>query len=114
MNLTIDHVTIAGTDLEQLQTAAMEVGLPTEYGGQHSNEVTHMAVTGFPDGSYIEYISAFDEEAISPWWHTPIGRHELPRARGRYRVDDIDTVSAQLRERDIIVDGPDSYQRVNG
>ncbi|RKS75172.1 glyoxalase-like protein [Haloarcula quadrata] len=111
MDLEIDHVTIAATDLEQLQTAAAEAGLPTEYGGEHSNGVTHMAVTGFQDGSYIEYISAFDKTAISPWWHVPIQKGGGSCAWA-IRVDDIEAVSLRLRERDVTVDGPDSYQRV--
>jgi hypothetical protein len=53
--LQIDHVTIAGAHLDALRKAFTEVsGLPTEYGGPHSNHATEMALTSFPDGSYLE------------------------------------------------------------
>jgi hypothetical protein len=55
VELKIDHVTLAGArlaDMRQALTAA--AGIPTEYGGPHSNHVTEMALTSFPDGSYLE------------------------------------------------------------
>jgi hypothetical protein len=55
VELKIDHVTLAGprlADMRQAFTAA--AGVPTEYGGPHSNHVTEMALTSFPDGSYLE------------------------------------------------------------
>jgi hypothetical protein len=56
-DLTIDHVTIAGTDLKQMQGALSAMGFPSEFGGQHSNHATEMALTSFPDGSYLELIA---------------------------------------------------------
>src|SRR5690242_2968866 len=54
-DLKIDHVTVAGANLEALRTAfTAATGLPTEYGGRHANHATEMALTSFPDGSYIE------------------------------------------------------------
>ena len=54
-DLKIDHVTVAGTNLEVLRAAfTAATGLPTEYGGRHANHATEMALTSFPDGSYIE------------------------------------------------------------
>ena len=53
--MRIDHATIAGTRLEEMRkvfTAA--TGIPTEYGGAHSNHATEMALASFPDGSYLE------------------------------------------------------------
>ena len=53
--LKIDHVTVAGANLEALRAAfTAATGLPTEYGGRHANHATEMALTSFPDGSYIE------------------------------------------------------------
>src|SRR5690242_19855307 len=53
--LKIDHVTVAGAKLEVLRAAfTSATGLPTEYGGHHANHATEMALTSFPDGSYIE------------------------------------------------------------
>ena len=52
--LKIDHVTIAGPELAPMERAFAGVGLVTDYGGPHSNGVTHMAWLGFNDGSYNE------------------------------------------------------------
>jgi hypothetical protein len=53
--LKIDHVTLAGTRLQEMRQAfSAATGIPTEYGGPHSNRVTEMALSSFPDGSYLE------------------------------------------------------------
>jgi len=54
---TIDHATVAGTDLKKMQASLAAVGLRSEYGGPHSNHATEMAQTSFPDGSYLELIA---------------------------------------------------------
>ena len=51
MDLKIDHVTIAGSDLSKMRDAFASLGLVSEYGGAHSNGITHMALLGFEDGS---------------------------------------------------------------
>ena len=56
-DLTIDHVTVAGKDLKAMQATLAAVGIPTEYGGPHSNHATEMALASFPDGSYLELIA---------------------------------------------------------
>lgn len=54
-DLKIDHVTVAGEHLDAMRKALTAVaGLPTEYGGPHSNHATEMALVSFPDGSYLE------------------------------------------------------------
>src|SRR6185369_7705272 len=50
----IDHVTIAGTDLKQLQARLAAIGIASVYGGPHSNHATEMSLVSFPDGSYLE------------------------------------------------------------
>ena len=55
--MTIDHVTVCGDDLDRMRRAFAEIGLATEYGGAHANGLTHMAVAGFEDGSYLELIA---------------------------------------------------------
>jgi hypothetical protein len=55
--LTIDHVTAAGKDLKSMQASLAAVGIQSEYGGPHSNHATEMALTSFPDGSYLELIA---------------------------------------------------------
>jgi Glyoxalase-like domain len=54
-DLKIDHVTVAGEHLETMRKAlTAAAGVPTEYGGPHSNHATEMALVSFPDGSYLE------------------------------------------------------------
>jgi len=55
--LRVDHATVCGADLKKMQAAMMDVGIATEYGGPHSNHATEMALTSFPDGSYLEQIA---------------------------------------------------------
>ena len=55
--LKIDHVTVAGAKLESMRQAfTAATGLATEYGGHHANHATQMALTSFPDGSYVEFM----------------------------------------------------------
>jgi len=55
--LTIDHVTVAGKNLEMMRAALKAQGIPTELGGPHNNHATEMALASFPDGSYLELIA---------------------------------------------------------
>src|SRR5947208_1213661 len=55
--LRVDHVTVCGPDVKRMQAALTDVGIPSEYGGPHSNHATEMALTSFPDGSYLEQIA---------------------------------------------------------
>src|SRR5580698_10542756 len=55
--MKIDHVTVAGVSVEEMRKAfTFASGIPTEYGGPHSNHVTEMALASFPDGSYVELV----------------------------------------------------------
>jgi catechol 2,3-dioxygenase-like lactoylglutathione lyase family enzyme len=68
-DLKIDHVTIAGRDLKQLQQMFAAAGLPTEYGGKHTNGLTEMAFASFADGSYVELIAAQTQAgAAAHYW----------------------------------------------
>ncbi|MGH9643390.1 MAG: VOC family protein, partial [Terriglobales bacterium] len=55
--LELDHVSICGSNLDTLRQAFTDVGLTPDFGGPHSNGVTHMAAVGFDDGTYIELIA---------------------------------------------------------
>jgi Glyoxalase-like domain len=53
--LKIDHATVCGMNLNEMRNAfTAATGMPTEYGGPHSNHATEMALVSFPDGSYLE------------------------------------------------------------
>jgi hypothetical protein len=110
MQLRIDHVTIAGSRLDTLQRAFAEAGLATDYGGPHSNNITHMALLGFDDGSYIELISTLEPGQRSPWWDTHIRGDGGPCAWA-VEVDDVATETHRVAELGIAVNGPAHYTR---
>jgi hypothetical protein len=110
MQLKIDHVTIAGSRLETLQQAFAEVGLVTDYGGPHSNNITHMSLLGFDDGSYIELISTLEPGQTSPWWDAHISGDGGPCAWA-VDVDDVADETRRARAAGIPVAGPTYYAR---
>src|ERR1039457_1082386 len=50
----IDHVTVAGSDIRQMQAKLASVGVASVDGGGDSNHATERALVSFPDGSYLE------------------------------------------------------------
>jgi catechol 2,3-dioxygenase-like lactoylglutathione lyase family enzyme len=99
-DLRIDHVTIAGRDLAQIRAALDAVGIPTVYGGAHANSVTEMALTSFPDGSYLEAITL--QPNSDP---AAVERHEWARflktpgmpAAWALQAPNLDAATASLR-----------------
>ena len=71
--LQVDHVTVAGRDLRAMRRALEAAGLSDEYGGPHANHATEMALTSFPDGSYLELIAiqpqADPAAVVANQWH---------------------------------------------
>jgi len=55
--LELDHVSICGSNLDNLRQSFSDVGLTPDFGGPHANGVTQMALVGFDDQSYIELIA---------------------------------------------------------
>ncbi|HEX6306021.1 MAG TPA: VOC family protein [Anaerolineales bacterium] len=108
--MKIDHVTIAGSRLGQLRAALAANGLQTEYGGPHSNRMTHMALLGFDDGAYLELISTLEPGLASPWWHQHIIQDGGPCAWA-VQVDDIAQEAGRISAHGIPVRGPDYYHR---
>jgi hypothetical protein len=53
----IDHIVIAGRDLNQLVEDFTAFGLTPDPGGVHADGQTHNALIGFEDGSYLELIA---------------------------------------------------------
>ncbi len=100
-DLQIDHVTVAGTALDAMRQAfTATTGIPTEYGGPHSNHATEMALVSFPDGSYIELMGIqphADEAAVAAHtWHRYLGSNAGPCAFA-IRVPDMSGEIARLR-----------------
>ncbi|MBI4419947.1 MAG: VOC family protein [Gemmatimonadetes bacterium] len=110
MNLPIDHVTTAGSDLGRMQRAFADAGLTTDYGGLHSNGITHMAMLGFDDGSYVELISTLRSGLRAPWWPDQIARNGGPCA-WCVHVPSLGTECERLRGAGVPVQGPTAYHR---
>jgi len=107
----IDHVTVAGRDLDALRDRFASVGLISEYGGEHSNGITHMAVVGLPDGSYIELIASRDPSNHDhAFWPGHIAE-DAGACAWAIEVDDVSAESTRLRERGIGVEGPHRMSR---
>ncbi len=56
-DLQVDHATVCGQDLSAMRARLTAVAINSEPGGPHSNHATEMALTSFPDGSYLELIT---------------------------------------------------------
>lgn len=110
--LRIDHVTIAAPELSSLRASLHGAGLASEYGGPHSNGVTHMDLIGFLDGSYLELIAARDGvDAPSPLWDRHI-RHAGGPCAWAVAVPDIEAEVHRLEAAGIPVEGPVPYHRI--
>lgn len=110
MDHVVDHVVFAGSDLEALRSAFAGVGLEPEYGGEHSNGITHNYMLGFPDGSYLELISTIEPGAGSPWWNDPIHGDAGPCAWA-IDVANIEVEAERIADLGIEVDGPTAHSR---
>jgi len=104
--LQVDHVTVAGRDLKALRHALESVGIPDEYGGPHANHATEMALTSFPDGSYLELIAIqpqADPKAVAVnQWHKCLETNGGP-CGWAVRPADIAAEAARLRSAGVAV-----------
>ena len=119
MDLLIDHVTVCGSNLEEMRRAFHRVGLTTTYGGRHANGGTHMDLLTFPDGSYIELIapinSLYGAKGMMSGWAKLMEENAGPGAWAA-RTDDIHAEVVRLRNAGLEVRGPEagSRQRPDG
>jgi hypothetical protein len=108
--MELDHVTVAGRDLDALRRAFADAGLPPTVGGEHDNGVTHMASVPFQDGVYLELIASRDLDRTAPWWDAAI-RHDAGPSAWAVRSDGIDADVARLRDRGLAVTDPETFSR---
>jgi hypothetical protein len=113
-DLTVDHVSVSGTDLKQMQARLASVGIPSEFGGPHVNGATQMAVTSFPDGSYLELIALQanpDRKALAEhYWSKQMRENAGPTAWA-VRSADVSAEAARLRTAGITVSAPSKSGR---
>ncbi|WP_331233199.1 VOC family protein [Natronorarus salvus] len=115
MRLDLDHVPFAVAGLDTARQGFADLGLETVYGGEHDNGVTHMALAGFADRSYVELIARHDTERDSPYWPRFVHEGAGPCA-WCVRVEDVHAATARLIERGSGVSGPwnDGRERPDG
>jgi hypothetical protein len=110
MSLVVDHVTIAGRELDAMRQAFAAIGLATEYGGPHSSGTTHMALLGFDDGSYIELISSREPGQPGGKWDVHIAGDGGPCAWA-VATDDVAGEAARIAALGVSVRGPTAMTR---
>ena len=112
--LHIDHVTVAGKNVESMQKALRDAGLKSEYGGPHSNHATEMALASFPDGSYLELIAVqpkADPAALAAhYWHKFMEADAGPCAWA-IRPADFSAEVTRLRKSGVEVTDPEKSGR---
>ena len=111
----IDHVTVAGRNVEAMRKALREAaGIRSEYGGPHSNHATEMALASFPDGSYLELIAIqpkADPAAVAAhYWHKFLESDGGPCAWA-IRPADFPAEVERLRKAGVEVTGPNKSGR---
>jgi hypothetical protein len=106
MQIKIDHLTICGAELGALQQEFSDLGLASDYGGPHANGITHMALLGFEDGSYLELIAPIKQDRVegSPWADLMLG--EAGAGAWAIRTADIQAEVARLKSHGIETAGP--------
>jgi hypothetical protein len=113
-DLTIDHVTVSGKDLKQMQAQLASVGIPSEFGGAHSNGATQMAIASFPDGSYLELIAPQanpNEKALAAHYWSKQMRGNAGPTGWAVRSKDVAAEAARLRTAGIVVGSPSKSGR---
>ena len=108
-NLIIDHVTVAGKDLKVMQATLAALGIPTEYGGPHSNHATEMALTSFPDGSYLELIAIqpnADPAAVAAHYWSKEMQNDAGPSAWAIRPKDLGADVKRLQASGIVVSSP--------
>ncbi|CAJ0857868.1 VOC family protein [Ralstonia flatus] len=68
MSLTLDHIVIRVNDLERVIADYTALGFTVQRGGTHADGVTHNALVGFADGSYLELIAFLQPAPERRWW----------------------------------------------
>lgn len=114
-NFPIDHVTVAGKDLQAMtESLRKATGIMAEYGGPHSNHATEMALASFPDGSYLELIAIqpkADPAALAAhYWHKFMEADAGPCAWA-IRPTHFDAEVERLRRSGVAVTGPNRAGR---
>jgi hypothetical protein len=114
-DLIVDHVTVAGKNLDQLRAQLASIGIPSEFGGQHSNGATQMAIASFPDGSYLELIALQtnpDQKALTEHYWSEQMLGDAGPTGWAVRSKDVAAEAARLKSIPVVVGPPTHSGRV--
>lgn len=107
--IRVDHFTVCGEDLTAMRARLTAAGIASEPGGPHSNHATQMALTSFPDGSYLELIALqanADPKAVAAHeWSKQIRANAGPCAWA-IRTADVAAERARLESAHVAVGQP--------
>lgn len=101
----IDHATLAGRDLDHLESLVGDLGFDPVYGGPHANGETEMSIVVFPDGSYLELLAPQAGGPEPSRWAPHLDADASPCAWA-LPDPDIDATAAHASENGIEVEGP--------
>jgi hypothetical protein len=113
-DLAVDHITITGSDLKPMEAKLALLGIPYQFGGQHSNHATEMALTSFPDGSYLELMGlqadADPQAVLAHYWSKQLLGNAGPTAWA-VRPKDIAAEVKRLHAANVTVSEPERSGR---
>ena len=113
-DLKIDHATICGAGLPDIEARLEKIGIRPVYGGAHTNHASEMALVSFPDGSYLELMGIQPQaDAASVERHVWVKqlRSNAGPCAWAVRVDDIAAEAARLQQVGIPAGAPEKSGR---
>src|SRR5579859_2684039 len=111
MQVQIDHIVIAGSDLAALRAQSEAHGLPPVEGGVHVGGETHNALVSFPDGTYLELIAPTPGNTAPDHVWTEFMHTEAGVCAWAIRSTNLEADTALYRSRGISVSDPVSGGR---
>ena len=111
MRIKVDHASVCGPELEPMRQAFASLSLATDYGGPHANGVTHMALLGFDDGSYLELIAPVTAGKVEGSDWGKLMAADAGACAWAIGTSDIQGETARLKNLGIEVKGPNAGSR---
>jgi hypothetical protein len=110
----IDHATVAGVSMQEMQAKLAAVGITSVYGGPHLNHASEMALVSFTDGSYLELMALqpkADPKAVEEHVWSKFLRGNAGPAAWALREKDIAAEVQRLKAAGIPVSEPEKSGR---
>jgi hypothetical protein len=110
----IDHATVAGASMQEMQAKLAAIGIASVYGGPHLNHASEMALVSFTDGSYLELMALqpkADPKAVEEHVWSKFLRGNAGPAAWALREKDIAAEVQRLKAAGIPVSEPEKSGR---